>query len=218
MGFFVTFEGIEGCGKSTQINLLEKVLAEKDIPFSLTREPGGTEIGAKIRSILLDTNNRDIRPATELLLYAADRAQHVESVIRPALSEGKVLICDRYFDATTAYQGNARGLDSELILSLNRIASSGLTPDLTFLIDCPVEIGLERAIQRSEDEAPEEMRFEKEALSFHHKVREGYLKIAESNPERVKIINGNRPVEKVHEEIAGIFMEAIKKKNGTGEA
>lgn len=218
MGFFITFEGIEGCGKSTQINLLEKVLAEKDIPFSLTREPGGTEIGAKIRSILLDTNNRDIRPATELLLYAADRAQHVESVIRPALSEGKVLICDRYFDATTAYQGNARGLDSELILSLNRIASSGLTPDLTFLIDCPVEIGLERAIQRSEDEAPEEMRFEKEALSFHHKVREGYLKIAESNPERVKIINGNRPVEKVHEEIAGILMEAIKKKNGTGEA
>ena len=119
MGFFVTFEGIEGCGKSTQINLLEKVLVEKDIPFSLTREPGGTEIGAKIRSILLDTNNRDIRPATELLLYAADRAQHVDSVIKPALSEGKVLICDRYFDATMAYQGNARGLDCDLIASLN---------------------------------------------------------------------------------------------------
>lgn len=218
MGFFVTFEGIEGCGKSTQINLLEKVLAEKNIPFSLTREPGGTKIGTKIRSILLDTDNRDIRPACELLLYAADRAQHVESVIRPALSEGKVLICDRYFDATTAYQGNARGLDRELIISLNHIASSGLTPDLTFLIDCPVEIGLTRAIRRSEDEAPGEMRFEKEAISFHHKVREGYLEIAGKNPERVKIINGNRPVGEVHEEIAGIFMEAIKKKNQTGEA
>ena len=152
------------------------------------------------------------------MLYAADRAQHVESVIRPALSRGKILICDRYFDATTAYQGNARGLDRELILSLNHIASSGLTPDLTFLIDCPVEIGLKRAIQRSEGEAPGEMRFEKEDISFHHKVREGYLEIAKKSPERVKIINGNRPVEKVHEEIAGIFMEAIKKKNMTGEA
>jgi len=218
LGLFVTFEGIEGCGKSTQINLLEKVLAEKNIPFSLTREPGGTEIGAKIRSILLDTDNCDIRPVTELLLYAADRAQHVESVIRPALSSGKALICDRYLDATTAYQGNARGLDLGLIISLSQIASSGLIPDLTFLIDCPVEIGLKRAIRRSEGEAPGEMRFEKEDISFHHKVREGYLNIAENNPERVKVVNGNRPVEIVHEEIAEFFMEAVKKKTGTGEA
>lgn len=217
MGLFVTFEGIEGCGKSTQINLLKEILSKKNISFSTTREPGGTAIGAKIRSILLDNNNCDIKPETELLLYAADRAQHIESVIKPALLSGEVLICDRYMDATTAYQGNARELDNELIYSLNRIASSGLTPDITFLIDCPVEIGLARAIRRSEDDAPEEMRFEREELSFHQKVREGYLKIAESEPERVKVINGNRPLEEVHEELVGIFMAALKNKSATVE-
>ena len=210
MGLFITFEGIEGCGKTTQINLLADLLSELNLPFITTREPGGSSIGKKIRGILLDTENKDITSKAELLLYAADRTQHVKTVILPALKGGKTVLCDRFYDATTAYQGKGRGLDTKLIEDLNLIASDGLKPDLTFLIDCPVEIGIERAVKRSSGESPDEMRFEKEALTFHRKVKAGYKEIAEAEPQRVAIINGNRQIEDVHQEIAKIFLKKIK--------
>lgn len=210
MGLFITFEGIEGCGKTTQINLLADLLSELNLPFITTREPGGSSIGKKIRGILLDTENKDITSKAELLLYAADRTQHVETVILPALKGGKTVLCDRFYDATTAYQGKGRGLDTKLIEDLNLIASDGLKPDLTFLIDCPVEIGIERAVKRSSGESPDEMRFEKEALTFHRKVKAGYKEIAEAEPQRVAIVNGNRQVEDVHKEIVKIFLKKTK--------
>lgn len=206
MGLFITFEGIEGCGKTTQINLLADFLSESNLPFITTREPGGSSIGKKIRGILLDTENKEITSKSELLLYAADRTQHVETVIAPALKEGKTVLCDRFYDATTAYQGKGRGLDRKLIEDLNEIASGGLKPDLTFLIDCPVEIGIERAVKRSNSESPEEMRFEKEALTFHQKVLAGYMEIAKAEQHRIVIINGNRRVEEVHGEILKTFL------------
>ena len=210
MGLFITFEGIEGCGKTTQINLLADLLSELNLPFITTREPGGSSIGKKIRGILLDTENKEITSKAELLLYAADRTQHVETVILPALQGGKTVLCDRFYDATTAYQGKGRGLDTKLIEDLNLIASDGLKPDLTFLIDCPVEIGIERAVKRSSGESPDEMRFEKEALTFHRKVKAGYKEIAEAEPQRVAIVNGNRQVEDVHKEIVKIFLKKTK--------
>ena len=209
MGVFVTFEGTEGCGKSTQISLLAGYLSSAGVPFVTTREPGGTRIGRKIREILLKTENSDITTRTELLLYAADRAQHVEEVIRPALDEGKVVLCDRFSDATVAYQGYGRGLDLELICSLNAIATQGLNPDLTFLIDCPVETGLARALRRSAGESPSEMRFEKEGLSFHRNVRKGYRKILEAEPERVVAVDGGRSREEVHREVLDIFLDKV---------
>ena len=210
MGFFITFEGIEGCGKTTQINLLADFLSVSNLPFVVTREPGGSSIGNKIRSILLDTDNDDITSKTELLLYAADRTQHVETIILPALQEGKVVLCDRYCDATSAYQGDGRGLDKALIKGLNVIASGGLNPGLTFLIDCPVEVGIKRAIERSGHENAKEMRFEKEALSFHRKVLTGYREIAEAESHRVVVVNGHRPVEEVHKTIVKVFLDKKK--------
>ena len=211
MAFFVTFEGIEGCGKSTQIKLLADYLSGRNHPYLLTREPGGTNIGNKIRAILLNTENTDITSRAELLLYAADRAQHIETVIKPAISDGKAVLCDRFTDATCAYQGKGRGIDPHLISELNTIASGGIQPDMTFLIDCPVDVGLERAIRRAEEEAgKKEMRFESEDLSFHERVRAGYLEVAGKEPQRVIIIDGNRPVEEVHDNIVSIFLNRVR--------
>ncbi len=209
MGSFVTFEGIEGCGKSTQIALLADCLEKRNIPFILTREPGGTEIGGKIRRILLDTENRGITDRTELLLYAADRAQHMDQLILPALEEGKVVLCDRYTDATIAYQGFGRGLDRKLIDDLNGIASRTISPALTFFIDCPVEVGLKRAFSRDGETAPGEMRFENEARAFHKRVMAGYKEIAGKDKERVVTIDGNRPVEEIQRKIETIFFDRI---------
>ena len=205
MSIFITFEGIEGSGKSTQITLLAEHLSEHKIPFISTREPGGSAIGKKIRKLLLSTENTEITSRTELLLYAADRAQHVEQVVKPALAEGKIVLCDRFSDATIAYQGYARGLDLELIHSLNSLATGGIKPDLTFLIDCPVETGIGRAIKRGEAESSDEMRFEKEALSFHRKVLEGYKQIAKNEPERVSVIDGSMPISTIHNSIIKLF-------------
>lgn len=213
MGVFITFEGIEGCGKSTQIALLADYLSASDIPFVVTREPGGSGIGRRIRKILLDTENRDITYRTELLLYAADRAQHIEEMIIPALDNGKIVICDRFSDATTAYQGYGRGLDMDMVDTLNDIAIQGLKPDLTFFIDCPVEVGLERALKRSGRESPSEMRFEKEDISFHRKVREGYRRISGADPQRIVTVDGSNSVEDVHREILRIFLERVGSKD-----
>jgi dTMP kinase len=189
---FITFEGIEGCGKSTQIERLEKRLLNHGISLIKTLEPGGTRTGKKIRQMLLDSRNNDLAPLTELILYTADRAQHVEEVIKPALEEGKWIICDRYFDATKAYQGFARGQDLELINLLNDKATNGINPDVTFLLECPVEIGLNRALKRNRELSLESQdRFEKEKMEFHQKVRDGYLELARKDKKRFVIIDAS---------------------------
>lgn len=187
---FVTFEGIEGCGKSTQARRLEKNLGELGIPAVLTLEPGGTRIGGDIRRILLDFKNRDLCPLAELLLYAADRAQHVEEVIKPALQAGKWVVCDRFFDATTVYQGMARQQDMTLVKMLNEKASMGIRPDITFLLDCPPEVGLKRALSRNQatDEKGQD-RFEREERAFHEAVRQGYLLVAKDEPHRFRVVD-----------------------------
>jgi len=205
MGFFITYEGIEGCGKSTQVRLLSEALSREGIPCTATREPGGTSIGSKIREILLNPDHKGIAPEAELLLYAADRAQHVIETIRPALNSGKVVICDRFTDATVAYQGFGRGLDASLISRLNEIASQGLKPGLTILLDCPAEIGIKRALERnSKNSHIRDDRFEQEAMEFHNMVRRGYLAIAKDEPQRVKVVDAQKDIQSMHGEIWGI--------------
>ena len=179
---FITFEGIEGCGKSTQAGMLRDLLQSRGTSVLVTREPGGSPIGEQIRRILLDPGNHGMVALAELLLYEASRCQHVEAVIKPALDAGTVVICDRFFDASTAYQGYARGLDVAMVERLNLVATGGRKPDLTIVLDLPVEMGLRR-LGRSLD------RIEREAVEFHRRVRQGYLKIAESEPGRVKVVN-----------------------------
>jgi dTMP kinase len=205
---FITFEGIEGSGKTTQIKLLIPVLQAKGYECIATREPGATKIGHKIRAILLDAAHTTMLPLTELLLYEADRAQHVHEVIKPALAANKVVVSDRFFDATTAYQGYARGFDLVLIQQIHRIVLGGLRPDLTFILDLPVHAGLERAWQRINSHSGDmaEDRFEKEALSFHERVREGYLRLARAEPERFRVIDASRDQQTIHKEIAEIIL------------
>jgi dTMP kinase len=210
---FITFEGIEGCGKTTQIRLLEERLKHYSIPYTTTLEPGGTRIGKRIREILLDSGNKDICPITELFLYAADRAQHVEEVILPALNLGKWIICDRYFDATVVYQGSARGQDIEYIKILNEKATSGIKPDITLLLDCPVEIGLKRAIDRNTGQEADHMdRFERERIDFHLKVREGYLKLAREEKKRFFVVDASRSVEEVESSILSVLQPYLNEK------
>jgi dTMP kinase len=199
---FITFEGIEGCGKTTQLKRFAKRLKGLGISLITTLEPGGTRIGKDIRQILLDSRNRNLSPLTELFLYAADRAQHVEELIKPALDDGKWVICDRFFDATVAYQGIARGQDMELIGILNEEATQGIQPDITFLLDCPVHMGLNRALERNETQSQKgQDRFEREALDFHRAVREGYLELARKNQDRFVIIDTTLPKDEVEEKI-----------------
>ncbi|PLX95809.1 MAG: dTMP kinase [Desulfuromonas sp.] len=178
MGYFITFEGIEGCGKSTQIVRLAASLRQQGYTVRTTREPGGCPLADAMRRILLDPKSSELVPRAELLLYAAARAQHVAEVIRPALTADEIVLCDRYIDATVAYQGMGRGLDLALIHELNRLASDGVTPDLTLLLDMPVETGLDRARQRNGADNDAEGRFEAESFAFHQRIRDGYLQLA----------------------------------------
>lgn len=216
MGFFITFEGIEGCGKSTQVRLLSEALKGEGVTCVVTREPGGTSIGGKIREILLNPDHKGMAPEAELLLYAADRAQHVREVIKPAIDTGKVVICDRFTDATLAYQGFGRGLDMALIHELNRIASLGIRPDLTLLLDCPVETGIGRALERnSKNSHIRDDRFEREAMAFHQKVRDGYMDIVKSEHDRVKVIDASKDVEAMQNEIWEIVSQRLQNKRYT---
>ncbi len=210
---FITFEGIEGSGKSTQIRLLADFLKKGSRDSIVTREPGGTEIGTKIRSILLDSVNAKINSLTELLLYEADRAQHVVEIIRPSLEAGKIVLCDRFFDATVVYQGSARGFNLDFIDYLHETILKGLKPDLTFILDCPVAIGLKRAWKRianSSGKAKED-RFEKETAQFHEKIRQGYLRLARAEPGRFCIIDATQEPSVIHDNIVRIVNEKTLK-------
>jgi dTMP kinase len=188
---FITLEGIEGSGKTTQIQAITHWLEAAGHDCLTTREPGGTAIGGQIRSVLLHPENDDLAPGAELLLYVADRVQHLETVIRPALAAGQVVVCDRFFDATLVYQGYARGLDKEMIQKLHKLACGGMTPDLTLLLDLEPEEGLVRAWQRIQSDSAHarESRFEKEKTEFHRRVREGYLDLARREPGRFAVID-----------------------------
>jgi dTMP kinase len=192
LGLFITFEGGEGCGKSSQSRLLLKKLEQQNIPVVLTHEPGGTALGDELRKALKKKRSSSISPRAELFLVAASRAQLVAELIRPALVEGKVVICDRFTHSTMVYQGYGRGLDFTAIKMVNNMATMHLDPDLIILLDIPPEQGLARK-QSLKD------RFELEDLSFHRRVRDGYLKMAEAEPDRWLVIDASLPKEKVAE-------------------
>jgi dTMP kinase len=208
---FITFEGIEGSGKSTQISRLLQYLTEQRRPVTLTREPGGTPIGDQVRKVLLDPANRLLDPTAELLLYAASRAQHLREVIRPALAEGRIVLCDRFSDATLAYQGYGRGLSVPVIRELDRIVTTGLRPALTVLLDLPAEIGLGRARGRNASEGlHSEARFENEDLVFHNRVRDGYLQLAAQEPGRIRIVNAARSPEEIQVDVRKIVDDVLR--------
>ena len=204
---FLTLEGIEGSGKTTQIDNICRFLENKGHNCVITREPGGTKIGRKIRSILLDPENKGMEPMAELLLYFSDRVEHVKKLIKPALAEGKTVICDRYFDATLVYQGYARGLDIKLITRLHELVLEGLKPDITLLLDLSPETGLSRAWEQigNGSRSGDETRFEKEALSFHKKIRAGYLELARLEPQRFRVIDASQEKNKVQMDIEKVL-------------
>ena len=211
MGDFITFEGIEGSGKSTQIRLLFEFLKGRGVDVKMTREPGGTVIGEKIRGILLDPTTKGLIPRAELFLYAAARLQHIEEVIQPALDEGKVVLCDRFMDATVAYQGYGREVPLNEVKVVNSLVTVDLRTDLTILLDLPVEVGLGRARERNlADAASATSRFEEEDLVFHQRVREGYLAIAAAGRNRVKIIPADQPIEKVARQVQSVVTRSLK--------
>jgi len=190
---FITFEGIEGCGKSTQLALLAAALQERSSPVTVTREPGGTRAGDAIRRLLLDTSAPGLDPLAELLLYLADRAQHVRETVKPALAAGRIVLCDRFSDSTIAYQGYGRGGDVARIRLLDEVARDGCRPDLTFLLDCPVSLGLERV--RTRAATPEGTdRLEREPDAFHERVHAGFLKLAAAEPDRIVVIDSRLPM------------------------
>jgi dTMP kinase len=212
-GTFLTFEGIEGSGKSTQIALAADHLSKHGRSATLTREPGGTPIGDQVRKILLDPANTALAPKAELLLYAAGRAQHLAELIVPGLKAGKVVLCDRFSDATLAYQGYGRGLDLELIRDLDRLVTADLRPDLTILLDIDAAAGLSRARGRNSRGGLEaEARFENEHLSFHERVRQGYLDLARQEPGRFRIVDASPPPGTVQNEIRRIVDELLSAK------
>jgi dTMP kinase len=192
-GLFITFEGIDGCGKTTQITKAEQYLLQKGISCFVTREPGGTKIGEKIRDLILSTENREMKNSCELLLYLAARAQHVEEKILPALMKGVTVLCDRYQEATFAYQGFGRGYPLDILQRLNKFASSDLTPRMTFIFDISVACAFER-IKKS-GKKPD--RLEKSSMDFYQRIREGYLALASSHPKRIILLQGDKPVDEI---------------------
>jgi len=191
-GVLVTFEGVEGSGKSTQVARLRDYLESQGRAVEVTREPGGTPIGEAIREILLDPRNEAMTGTAELLLYEAARAQHVAQRIRPALEAGRIVLCDRFADSTTAYQGAGRVLAPEVVRRLHEVATEGFWPDLTVVVDVPSEVGLARVTQVGPFD-----RLEREGLSFHQRVRAGFLRLAEEEPGRVKVVDGTRSIDEV---------------------
>ncbi len=200
-GLFITFEGADGCGKTTQLTLLDEYFNKAGRKTLLTREPGAGILGAKIREILLNYDG-EVSPNCESFLFLADRAQHVEGMIKPALEEGTIVLCDRYTDSTLAYQGYGRELDMERIKYLNNLATSGLKPDLTIVFDVDIETSLSR-VGKSKD------RMESAGVDFFNRVRRGYLEIAKQEPDRVKIIDSSDTIENVHKKVVEIVESLV---------
>ena len=209
-GAFITFEGIDGSGKSTQLRMLASVLRLRGMDVVQTREPGGTPLGARLREALLDAQEQ-VDPLAELLLYAADRAQHVRALLRPALAAGRVVLSDRYADATVAYQGAGRGFDPPLVTQVVSLATGGLKPDLTLLFDLSVAASSERSLRRTKagDGVPND-RLELEAEHFHARVRDAYLQIAAAEPERVRVIDASLSVEEIHAHVLEIVVPFLE--------
>jgi len=205
-GWFITLEGIEGSGKTTQAAILAGALRSRGNQVMVTREPGGTRAGELIRAIFLDSNI-SLEVTTELLLVLADRAQHIREKLRPALEAGQIVISDRYSDSTIAYQGYGRGFDLKLIRDLNRLASGGITPDLTIVLDCAPEIGLERSNSRAKDAVPARDRFEEEQIEFHRRVRDGFRAIVRDEPSRAVLLDGVRGQHEVSAAILNLVLE-----------
>jgi len=213
LGLFITFEGPDGSGKSTQGRLLAERLRHDGYPVIETVEPGGTPIGQQIRRILLDPANRELRPIPELLLMFAARAQNVEQSVLPALAEGKIVVSDRFTDSSIAYQGAGHGLGWETVLEVDRIACHGLVPDLTLCIDIDTETGLARAHSRNQQH---EMRYEQQAADFHERVRAAYHELARREPRRFRLIDGNGSPDdiaaKVWQEVSGLLVQRAASK------
>ncbi len=206
-GFFLTFEGVEGGGKTTQARLLAEALRERGHTVLVTREPGGTEVGKVLRRLVLEPAGTPLGAEAELLLLLADRAQHVRDVILPGLRDNAVVISDRFLDSTIAYQGYGRGIPLDLLHRLNSFASQACLPDFTVLLDVPVEVGLRRASQsRGASEAD---RFEAKNLDFHHRVQQGFLAVAREHHGRVYVVDTDRPIEPIHQEIVSIVLERM---------
>lgn len=208
-GKFITFEGIDGSGKSTQLRLLADDLRFRGYNVLTTQQPGGTPLGRRLREAFLETDE-NVSPMAELLLFAADRAQHVEFLIKPALADGKIVISDRYADATTAYQGAGRGFDATTIKQVIKLATGGLKPDLTLFFDLPVSVGLQRTTKR--DESGElKNRMDKENIEFYERVRKAYLEIIAKEPKRFRVIDATVSREEVHAAALQILIDYLQK-------
>lgn len=210
-GLFITVEGGEGVGKSTNMAYIETCLQAASINFVLTREPGGTAVAEKVRSILLEKTGENINSVSELLLIFAARSQHLSEFISPALEKGQWVLCDRFTDATYAYQGGGREMDETLIGQLENIVQAGTQPDYTILLDAPVEIGMERAQNRGELD-----RFEQEELAFFSRVRNKYLEMAEGFPQRYRVINASRPLKEVQAQLGAVIKTIIDERCSSG--
>ena len=192
-GLFITFEGCDGCGKTTQLELLAKFLEEKGYDVVVTREPGAKGLGTKLREILLNYDG-EVSSNCESFLFLADRAQHIDTLVKPAITEGKIVLCDRHIDSTVAYQGYGRGIDLEQINYLNNLATSGLKPDLTLLFDVDTETSMQR-VGKNKD------RMESAGIEFQEKVRHGYLTLAKEEPKRIRIFDSRKTIEQLHQEV-----------------
>lgn len=196
-GLFITFEGPDGCGKTTQMKLLAEYLEKKGEEVVLTREPGGKGLGEKVREILLNYDG-EVSDRCESFLFLADRAQNIDIIVNPAVKEGKIVLCDRHIDSTVAYQGYGRGLDIERINMLNNLATNGKKPDLTFVFDVDVETSMKRV-------GKEKDRMESAGIDFHNRVRQGYLELAKQEPNRIKVIDATKSIEEIHDEVINIL-------------
>jgi len=210
-GKFITFEGLDGCGKSTQLERLAGKLRERGLAITVTREPGGTPTGEKIRQLLLDTKTSALSTKAELALMFASRVQHIEEIILPALAAGQIVLCDRFTDSSEAYQGGGRKLGREIVLDLHRMLCGDLTPDLTILMDSDVAASVERARRRNQGrtntDSVDENRFERESRAFFSRVRSGYLEIAKREPQRVSVVDARGTPDQTHNRILEIFNE-----------
>ena len=211
-GLLITFEGIEGSGKSTQLRLAADWLKGRGLGLYCSREPGGTEIGLEIRKILLSQKTVALAPFSETLLYLADRFQHITQILLPRLETGELVLCDRYHDSTVAYQGYARGISLELISQIWNRSGLAIEPDLTLLFDVEPEVGIRRSLEKLRTQGLDESRFEQEAIEFHARVREGFLELSRDNPERIVVIDATEEPENVHRSVLDVLENFLKSK------